>query len=249
MIKEMNFLDHLTELRSRFIKAIMGVVIGFLICYHFSEQIFNLLMQPLCGAFENQTCQLVTLGVAEAFFVYLKTGILAGFFISIPWIFYQVWKFVEPGLLPREKKLVLPVVFSASLLFVGGASFGYFVVFPFAFEFFLGVIGEGIAPMPAMQAYFSFAVQLLFAFGILFELPLVVIGTVYFGLVQTATLWRTWRYAIVGIFCVSAILTPADPFTMLLLGIPLSLMYIGSLFVCQFIERARRVPVDSETQA
>lgn len=239
MSQEMNFLGHLTELRSRVLKSAIGVGLGFALAYSFAEEIFWQLMQPLCGAFENQTCQLITTGVAEAFFVYLKTGIVAGIFISAPWIFYQIWKFVEPGLLPSERRFVLPIVLSASLLFVGGASFGYFAVFPFAFDFFFEAAGPGIAPMPAMQAYFSFSVRLLLAFGVLFELPLVVIAAAYFGLVKVKTLWETWRYALVGIFSLSAILTPADPFTMLLLGVPLSILYIASIAIAQVLVRKR----------
>jgi len=248
MTDEMGFLDHLTELRSRFIRIVIGVAVGFGICYAFSEKIFWVLMQPLCSAFVNQECQLITIGVAEAFFVYLKTAIVAGIFLASPWIFYQVWKFVAPGLVEKERRLVVPFVLVATLLFVGGAGFGYFIVFPFAFEFFLGVAGEGILPMPAMQAYFSFATRLLFAFGILFELPLVVVSLSYLGVVSASTLWGTWRYAIMGIFALAAIMTPADPMTMLLLGIPLSALYILSILVAQMVERLRPSPIEAESE-
>ncbi|TVQ78051.1 MAG: twin-arginine translocase subunit TatC [Bradymonadales bacterium] len=243
----MSFLGHLMELRTRVIRSVLGVLVGFLIAYSFSEEIFWFLMQPLCASFRNQECQLITIGVAEAFFVYFKTAILAGLFLAAPWVFLQAWKFIEPGLLETEKKLVWPVVFVASALFVGGAAFGYWLVFPFAFDFFLNYAGEGIAPMPAMQAYFSFSVRLLLAFGILFELPLVVLSLVYLRILSASQLWSTWRYAIIGIFALSAVLTPADPITMLLLGLPLSGLYLASILVAQLIERARKVPSENQS--
>lgn len=236
---EMSFLEHLSELRKRLIYAAIGLVIAFGVVYHFSEIIFQWLMNPLCGVFENQDCQLITLGVAEAFMVYLKTGLLGGVFLAAPWIFFQIWRFISPGLHKNEKFYVLPFVLVASFMFVGGAGFGYFVVFPFAFEFFLTTLGPQITPMPSMNEYFGFASSLLFAFGALFEIPILVFLLNWIGIVSASSLWKTWRYAMVIIFALAAILTPADPLTMLLLGIPLSILYLASLALCSLSERAR----------
>lgn len=239
MSSEMSFLEHLGELRRRIIHALWGVLVGVILVYYFSEEIFAWLMKPLCGAFRNSECQVITLGVAEAFMVYLKTGILGGVFLASPWMFFQIWKFISPGLHPRERKFVIPFVLAASLMFVGGALFGYFFIFPFAFEFFLSYAGPVITPMPSMDAYFGFASGLLVAFGLLFEIPVFVVLLNLLGVVEAKSLWRTWRIAIFSIYALAAILTPADPFTMLLLGTPLCLLYLASLVVCSFLEKAR----------
>jgi len=235
----MSFLEHFSELRKRLIRASLGVLMGFFIAYHFAEEIFDWLLRPLCAAFKNSECRLITIGVAEAFLVYLKTGLLGGVFLGAPWVFYQIWKFVAPGLKPNERKYVLPFVISTSIMFVGGALFGFTYIFPFAFEFFFGEIRDPIIPMPAMSYYFSFASGLLIAFGILFEIPVIVVLFNLIGVLSSKSLWKTWRHAIIGIFILSAILTPADPFTMLLLGVPLSALYITSLVICSLIDRSR----------
>lgn len=249
MKTEMSFLEHLAELRKRILNALWGVVLGFIVVYYFSEQVFDWLLLPLCGAFKNSECRVITTGVAEAFMVYLKTGIIGGVFVASPWIFYQIWKFISPGLHGHEKKYVLPFVFAGSLMFVGGALFGYFYIFPFAFEFFLSYTGDLIIPMPAMSAYFGFASGLLIAFGLLFEIPVFVVLLNLLGVVQAATLWRTWRVALFCIFALAAILTPADPFTMLLLGAPLSFLYMVSLVVCSFLEKSRKASEATSAQA
>lgn len=237
---DMSFLDHLVELRKRVIHAMLGIVVGFGIAYYFAEIIFNWLSAPLCHAFKNDSCRLITTGVAEAFIVYLKTGLIGGLFLASPWIFFQIWKFVSPGLHAKERRLVVPFVLAASIMFAGGALFGYFFIFPFAFEFFLSYAGELITPMPSMSSYFTFSSSLLIAFGLLFEIPVFVILLNLIGVVEAAWLWKTWRLAIFVIFGVSAVLTPADPVTMVLLGLPLSALYMLSLIICSFLEKSKK---------
>lgn len=240
--KEMTLFEHIIELRNRLLYAVIGLGAGVAVTYSFRKDLFSILVQPLCQVFEDN-CRLITTQVAEAFFVHFKTALLAGFFLSSPWIFWQVWQFIGPALRPKEKRLVLPFILAASLMFVGGAFLGYFYVFPFAFEFFLKqeISVDWIEPTTAMGPYFSFAASLLFAFGVLFQIPVVVVFLNILGLVSASSLWKTWRYALVGIFALSAILTPADPFTMLMLGVPLSILYMGSLMICSLMERSRRV--------
>ena len=240
MTSEMTFLDHLADLRKRLIHAFLGVIVCFVIVYTYSDQIFDLLMRPLCESFKNGNCQLITIGVAEAFIVYLKTGLVGGIFLGSPWVFYQLWKFISPGLHQNEKKYIVPFIFSASLMFIGGACFGYFYMFPFAFKYLMSVSGSHIVPMPSMDLYFTFASTLLFAFGALFEIPILVVLLNLLGVLEARSLWNTWRYAIVIIFALSAILTPADPITMLMLGIPLTILYLSSLVACSLLERARK---------
>lgn len=245
---EMTILEHLNDLRQRIVRAFVGVLVGFLCVYHFSETIFQWLMQPMCTAFGKPECPVVYTGVAEPFMVYLKVGFLGGIFLSAPWIFYQVWGFISPGLHAHEKKYVVPFVGVATLMFVGGALLGYFYIFPFAFEFFLKVATPDIRPMLSMSDYFSFASGLLFAFGALFEIPVFVVLLNLIGILKSQTLWRTWRPVTAGIFILAAVLTPADPYTMLLLGVPLTVMYIGALCLCSIFERMRPGSVESDNK-
>jgi len=235
----MNFLDHLMELRKRLIHTLWGVLLGFLIAYHYSRQIYEFLMRPLCRTFEDPICPIIYMSVAEPFMVYVKVGIISGIFLAAPWIFFQLWKFVSPGLHTHEKKWVIPFVGIASMMFVGGSLLGYFYIFPLAFEFFLKEAARPIRPMLGMNNYFSFATTMLLAFGVLFEIPVLVVLLNLIGLVQAKTLWRTWRFGVAGIFILAAIITPADPYSMLLFGIPLSILYLGSLAICSLIEGAR----------
>ena len=236
---EMAFLDHLVDLRKRVVRALQGVLIAFLLVYHFSQQIFDWLMKPLCNAFQKSECPVVYTGVIEPFMIYLKVGFVGALFASAPWTFYQLWLFIRPGLKESERKWVIPFVTIASIMLIGGALFGYFAIFPFAFEFFLKQAPEAIRPMLSMSDYFSFSTSLLFAFGVLFEIPVMIVLLNALGVVKAATLWRTWRIGVAAIFVVAAILTPADPYTLLLLGGPLSAFYLLSLAVCSLSEFLR----------
>ena len=238
-MSEMPILEHIRELRSRLIRALVGVLIGFLVCYGFSEQIFDWLMKPLCSAFNRDHCPIVYTGVAEPFMVYLKLGFIGGIFVSAPWLFFQAWKFISPGLHAHERRYVVPFVSVASIMFIGGGLLGYFFIFPFAFEYFVNVAPVQISPMISMSDYFGFASGLLLAFGILFEIPVFVVLLNLLGVIRAKTLWKTWRMALAIIFVMSAILTPQDPYTLLLLGVPLSVLYIVALIICSLVERAK----------
>ncbi|MDB5038553.1 MAG: preprotein translocase subunit TatC [Bacteriovoracaceae bacterium] len=240
-MSEMSFLDHLVEFRMRVIRSLIGVLVGFALVYHFSEQLYNFLLQPLCRTF-NDRCPVVYSGVAEPFLVYLKVGFVGGLFLAIPWIFYQLWMFISPGLHGNEKKWVVPFVFIASFMFMAGSLLGYFFIFPFAFQFFASQAMAPISPMLSMSDYFSFASGLLFAFGFLFEIPVFVVLLNFIGLLSAKTLWKTWRYALAGIFILSAIVTPADPYTMMMVGVPLSLLYMAALVICSLSENFRKKP-------
>lgn len=238
--KEMTFLQHLVDLRKRVIHSLWGVLICFGIAYHFAEQIFGWMLKPLCNAFGSQdSCPIVFTGLAEPFMVYLKVGLVAGIFLASPWIFFQVWNFISPGLKSEEKKYVIPFVFVATVMFVGGALLGYLYIFPMAFPFFLSQAMAPIRPMLSMQDYFSFASGLLFAFGALFEIPVFVILINFIGLVHSKTLWKTWRFAVAGIFVLAAVLTPADPYTMLIVGLPLAVLFLVALGLCSLHDKVR----------
>jgi sec-independent protein translocase protein TatC len=161
----------------------------------------------------------------EAFFTYLKISVVAGIFLVSPYIFYQVWGFIAPGLYKHEQRLMIPIAFFSSLFFVTGALFGYFVVFPLGFEFFAGFTTQDIHFIPKLNEYLSFALKLLFAFGIVFELPLFIFFLARLGVVTAASLRKKRKYAILIIFMAAAILTPPDPFTQSLMAGPMIILY------------------------
>lgn len=167
------FTAHLEELRSRLIVCFVAVGIGFFVAYFFKEKLFELLMKPLTDVM-GEDDKLIFTNLPEAFFIYLKTAFLAGILAASPVILYEFWKFVAPGLYKKERMVLFPVVILCSFFFIGGALFGYFIVFPYGFQFFLGFATEYIRPLPSMREYFSFASKLLIAFGVVFELPLII---------------------------------------------------------------------------
>ena len=167
------FLSHLEELRKRLVVCAIGVGAGFVIAYIFSERLFQLLVAPL-KAVMPEGDQLIFTNLPEMFFAYIKVAFIAGIMAAAPLIFYQLWLFIAPGLYQKEKKMAIPFVISSTILFVGGALFGYFVVFPFGFKFFIGFSNDYVKALPSVKQYFSFSMKLLFAFGAVFELPVTV---------------------------------------------------------------------------
>lgn len=218
------FLSHLEELRKRLIACAIAVGVGFVISYIFSERLFRILISPLMAVM-GEGERLIFTNLPEMFLTYLKTAFIAAILLVAPVIFYQLWMFIAPGLYQNEKKFAVPFVIFSTILFVGGALFGYFVVFPFGFKFFLGFANESIQALPSVKQYFSFAVKLLFAFGIVFELPVVVFFLAKMGLVTPDLLKRKRKYALLLTFVMAAILTPPDVITQLMMAGPLILLY------------------------
>lgn len=221
---EMGLVQHLEELRQKLIKAIIAAFLGMLACFAFSEQLFDWLMLPLYRALPKSTSMIYT-APPEAFFQYLKVSLIAGIFLTSPYIFYQIWLFIEPGLYSNEKKYILPISFFSAILFVTGAIFGYFIIFPYAYKFFMGFADIHISPKISMREGFSFALSLLLAFGIVFELPLVIFFLARLGLVTSRTLHKYRKYALMLAFMLSAFLTPPDIFTQLFMAGPLIVLY------------------------
>lgn len=218
------FTSHLEELRDRLIKAFIAVAVGFVVSYAFKEKLFQLLMHPLVSVMKKGDTLIFT-GLPEAFFTYLKVSFLAGILLATPVILYQFWMFVAPGLYDKERRLMLPIVFLSSFFFVGGALFGYFIVFPFGFQFFLGFATETIKPLPSMREYLSFSSKLLIAFGLVFELPLVVTFLAKLGIVSVDFLKKNRKYALLLFFVAAAILTPPDVITQIMMALPLMVLY------------------------
>jgi sec-independent protein translocase protein TatC len=222
--ERMPFTSHLEELRDRLIKSFIAVGVGFLIAYGFKDKLFEILMQPLIKVMGRGDTLIFT-GLPEAFFTYLKVAFLAGIMAASPVLIYQFWMFVAPGLYRKERKILLPIVFLSTFFFVGGALFGYFFVFPIGFKFFLGFANEKIQALPSMKEYLSFSSKLLIAFGLAFELPLVLTGMARMGLVTVDFLKKNRKYALLLFFVGSAIITPPDVVSQILMALPLMVLY------------------------
>jgi sec-independent protein translocase protein TatC len=218
------FTAHLEELRKRLIVCFVAVGIGFVISYGFKEYLFQILVHPLVKVMKPGESLIFT-GLPEAFFTYLKVAFLAGLMLAAPVIIYEFWMFVAPGLYDKEKRLMLPIVFLSTFFFIGGALFGYFLVFPWGFKFFLGFASDTIRPMPSMKEYLGFSAKLLLAFGLVFELPLVLTFLARLGVVSVEFLKKNRKYAILIFFVGAAILTPPDVVTQVMMALPLMLLY------------------------
>lgn len=226
----MGFWQHFGELRSRLLRSVVAIFISFCGCYFFHKEIFQILRAPFDQAYVqvlDKSPVLIQTHILEAFMVYLKLSLVISLFVACPFVFYQIWKFIVPGLKSKEKKHVGPFVIFASLFFIGGALFGYFFVFPKGFAFFLSLTADqNIEALITMQDYYKLAAWMLLGFGISFEAPLITTYLVYFGIISREKLIDSWRGVIVGIVVFSAIITPTpDPATLLMMSLPLVLLY------------------------
>jgi sec-independent protein translocase protein TatC len=236
-------IEHLIELRQRLVWSVIALAIAFVISFYFADEIFGMLVVPLTDAFPPGEGKLVYTKLYEAFFVEIKVAMFAAFFIAFPIISNQLWAFVAPGLYANEKKAFLPFLFATPLLFTAGAALAYYVVMPTAFRFFLGFEGEvgGMTQeaLPAMGDYLSLVMQFILAFGICFQLPVLLLLLNRAGLVTREQLKGLRRYMVVAAFVLAAILTPPDVVSQFLLGLPLILLYEVSLAIMWFTERKR----------
>lgn len=244
---QMSFLDHLTELRIRLTRSAIAAIIGFLACYGFSKQLFELLMRPLVAVFPPDT-KLIYTALPEAFFTYIKVALVAGVLLASPYIFYQIWSFIAPGLYKDERKYLIPIALCSGIFFSVGAGFGYSVVFPFAFEFFMDFATETIRPMPSLKEYFDFSLKLLFAFGLIFELPLFIFFLARLGIVTSRMLRKFRKYAFLCSFVVSAVLTPPDVVSQTLMAGPLIVLYELSIWVAHAFGKKAKPTAEEENE-
>lgn len=226
----MSIIGHLNELRRRLFRVVIIVVLGFVAFYGVSEPLYAFLSAPLQACMPEGS-KLIYTSPQGAFFTYMKVALVASLFGTSPFTFYQLWAFIAPGLYREEKKAVLPLAFFSSIFFLAGAAFCFILVFPIAFQFFMGFASETIVPMISVEEYLSFALKLLIAFGVVFEMPLFAYFLSRFGLLTPAFMRRSRRYAILVIFIVAAILTPPDVFSQCLMAIPMLLLYEVSIYV------------------
>ena len=246
-------LEHLIELRTRLVRCVLALVIAFGICLYFADAILGVLIQPLKGAFPDGKGQLIFTKLYEVFFVELKVALFAGFCLSFPIIANQLWAFVAPGLYAREKKAFLPFLLATPLLFAAGASLAYFVVMPTAFEWFLGFEGEAggmaIQALPTANEYLGLVMQFILAFGISFLLPVLLLLLHRAGIVTREQLVGARRYIVVLVVALSAVITPPDPGSQLLLAIPLLLLFEGSLILMRIADRKAKDVGDEKDEA
>lgn len=238
---KMPLLDHLVELRRRLVWCVIALLLAFIICFYFADQIFGLLVRPLTDAFPAGEGRLVYTKLYEAFFVEVKVALFAAFFVSFPVIANQLWGFVAPGLYAREKRAFLPFLVATPILFMAGAALAYFVVMPTAFRFFLNFEGQTgglkLEALPNSADYLSLVMQFILAFGVCFLLPVLLLLLNRAGLVSRKQLAGLRRYVIVVIFLVAAVLTPPDVVSQIMLAVPLILLFEASLLIMYFSER------------
>ncbi len=240
---EQPFVSHLMELRDRLLRAVIAIAVcfGALCIYPGPGQLYDLLAAPLVAHLPEGTKMIAT-NVIAPFFVPIKIAMLAGFLMALPVVLYQVWAFVAPGLYNHEKKLVLPLVVSSTLLFFLGVAFCYFFVFGQVFKFIQGFAPKSITAAPDIEAYLGFVMNMFIAFGAAFEVPVVVVVLARMGIVSVEKL-REWRgYFIVIAFVIAAVITPPDIVSQLALAIPMCLLYELGLFAAGFFIRATKAP-------
>jgi sec-independent protein translocase protein TatC len=242
-----SFLSHLIELRTRLMRSIIAVVVVLLVLFPFAKDIYALLAQPLLRVLPHGSTMIAT-DVTGTFLVPLKVTLMAAFLIALPYVLWQAWAFVAPGLYQHEKRLVMPVLVSSCVFFLFGMSFAYFFVFPVAFGFFAGYAPVGVQMMTDIDKYLSFVLTMFMAFGITFETPVVVVVLVRMRVVSLEKLRSFRPYVIVGAFVVGAVFTPPDVISQSLLAVPLWLLYELGLLLARFVSTAAPEASPEETE-
>lgn len=229
-----SFVSHLIELRDRLLRAVIGLVVVFVALFPFSGKIYSLLAAPMLAKLP-QGAHMIATAVTTPFFVPMKVTMLAAFLISLPWLLYQLWAFVAPGLYAHEKRLLVPLMVSALILFFIGMAFAYFAVFPVVFGFIIGSTPEGVAVMTDIAEYLDFVIGMFMAFGFAFEVPVAVVLIAMLGWVNLQQLQEARAYVVVGAFVLGAIFTPPDIVSQFMLAIPLWLLYEAGMLAVRWL--------------
>jgi len=240
---KMSFLDHLDELRKRLVRIAIYLGIGFVACFYFSADIYNFLSAPIVQEIIPVEGSLQYTNPTGAFLISMKVSLLASVFLTLPFTFFEVWKFISPGLYRKEKKYVVPFVLSSVLLFVSGAVFCYIIVLPNAFRFLIewGEKFDNLTPVIRIDEYLDLVMTMLVGFGIVFEMPVIIAFLSLFGLVSAGFLWRNFKYSLVGMVVIAAILSPTgDAFNLMLWSAPMIALYFLSIGIAAIIGARRR---------
>jgi sec-independent protein translocase protein TatC len=238
----MGFLEHLEELRRRIIYSIIAMGCGFLLCWNYAERIYNIMQRPVLEALQKNgiTTKLVYLNPTEPFNLYMKVGLMAGLFVASPFVLYQVWLFISPGLYRNEKRYVLPFMFSTVALFLAGGYFGYKLVLPQALIFLISY-GKDFQAMITLGEYSSLFLAVIIGLGAIFEMPILVFFLSLMGIVTAGWMWRNLRYSILGIFVIAAILTPTtDILNMCVFAAPMVALYVISIGIAWLVHPSQR---------
>ena len=235
-----SLIAHLIELRSRLLNSAKVLLLAFICLFHWASDLYGLLARPLLSKLP-QGGQMIATDVTTPFFVPLKVTMMAAFLITLPYILYQAWRFIAPGLYTHEKKLVLPLIFASTMLFFCGMAFAYFVVFPVVFSFIVASAPHGVAVMTDIDKYLSFVLGMFMAFGITFQVPVIVVVLVRMGVVSVAKLREIRPYVFVGAFVVGAIFTPPDVVSQIMLAIPLWLLYESGILVSVWVSPKEKI--------
>ncbi len=236
---------HLTELRDRLLRALLAILVVFICLFPFANEIYSFVSQPLRSLLPEGTTMIAT-EVASPFLTPFKLTLVAAIFVAIPYILYQIWSFIAPGMYRHEKRLAIPLLASSVLLFYAGAAFAYYVVFPLIFAFFTSVGPEDIAMMTDINSYLNFVLKLFFAFGIAFEIPIAAVIMIWAGITTPEDLAKKRPYIIVGCFVFGMLLTPPDVISQALLAIPMWILFEIGVFFGRFIQRRAQPGVDPD---
>ena len=238
-LAEGTLMSHLLELRNRLMKAMLGLLVTFIPCAIYANELFTLIAQPLIDKLPEGT-SLIATSVVSPFMTPFKVAFYVALFLAMPVVLYQIWAFVAPGLYRREKRFAVPLLVSSVLLFYAGAVFAYFAVFPVMFSSSWARRPRALTYMPDMASYLDFVLTLFFAFGVAFEMPVAVVLLVLTGLVNVETLGKNRGYVIIGIFVVAAFLTPPDAISQTIMAVPMYLLYEGGLAMARVMQKMRR---------
>src|SRR3954467_3454995 len=250
MSDQESFISHLIELRSRLMRAVGAVLVIFigLFLWPGSGYIYDLLAQPLITVM-GPDAKMIATGVITPFMVPVKVTALVAFMIAVPYVLYQAWAFVAPGLYENEKRLAVPLIIGSTVLFLCGVAFCYFFVFGKVFAFIQGFAPKSISPMPDIEAYFNFVLTMFLAFGVTFEIPIAVIVLVRMGVVTLAQLRDARPYVVVGAFVVSAVVTPPDVLSQFMLAVPMCILFEAGLFLARFVGTRKEEAAEESTGA
>lgn len=243
-VAEGGLISHLLELRDRLLYAVIAIAVVFLALIPFAGKVYTLVAQPLMGVLPAGATMVAT-EVASPFLTPIKLTLAVAIVITIPFLLYQLWAFVAPGLYKHEQRLVFPLLLSSTILFYGGMAFAYYVVFPMAFGFFVHALPPGVTMMTDIRSYMDFVFSMFFAFGIAFEVPIAVILLARMGVINPDTLAQKRPYVILWAFIVAAIITPPDVFSQFFLAVPMIILFEIGLFVARWMQRAADAAVDS----